>query len=85
MSAVCDHTVLARERLPIKYMKKLMGAKVFDNPKDHEELLRLFRYIAEDDDEAIVLDFFGGSASTAEAVLQLNAEDHTNRRFVLVQ
>ena len=36
-------------------------------------------------DEDIILDFFSGSATTAHAVMQLNAEDGGNRRFILVQ
>ena len=74
-----------QSQVAIKYMKKLMGAKVFDNPKDHEELLKLFRYIAAGTDNAIILDFFAGSGTTAEAVMQLNSEDHTQHKFILVQ
>ncbi len=73
-----------QSQVAVKYLKSLMGAKVFDNPKDHEVLARIIRYCTSDDD--LVLDFFAGSASTAEAVLTLN---HTNRdsrrRFILVQ
>jgi adenine-specific DNA-methyltransferase len=74
-----------QSQVAVKYLKKLMGAKLFDNPKDHEELLRLFRYVIGPDRSAIVLDFFAGSGSTAEAVLQLNQEDAASHRFVLVQ
>ena len=74
-----------QSQVAIKYMKKLMGAKLFDNPKDHEELLKLFRYVAAGSDKAIVLDFFAGSGTTAEAVLQLNSEDCAHHKFILVQ
>lgn len=74
-----------QSQVAVKYLKKLMGAKLFDNPKDHEELLRLFKYVSGDDREAIILDFFAGSGSTAEAVLQLNKQDSANHKFILVQ
>jgi adenine-specific DNA-methyltransferase len=38
-----------------------------------------------DDKDAIILDFFSGSATTAHAVMQLNSEDNGNRRYILVQ
>ena len=73
-----------QSQVAVKYLKGLMGAKVFDNPKDHEVLARLFRYCSADD--ALILDFFAGSGSTAEAVLRLNhANKGSRRRFILVQ
>ncbi len=62
-----------------------MGAKVFSNPKDHEELSRLIEYLTPSDREAIVMDFFAGSGTTAEAVLHANATYGSNHRFILVQ
>ena len=61
-----------------------MGGKAFENPKDHEVLARLFKYVIEDEN-AIVLDFFAGSASTAEAVVQVNHDEQKKLRFILVQ
>lgn len=74
-----------QSQVAVKYLRKLMGAKLFDNPKDHEELLKLFRYVTTGHTDGIILDFFAGSGSTAEAVLQLNREQHTSFRFILVQ
>lgn len=74
-----------QSQVAVKYLKKLMGAKVFNNPKDHVELLKLIRYVTNEDEKEIILDFFGGSGTIAEAVLQLNAEDNTRRQFILVQ
>ena len=57
---------------------------VFDGPKP----IRLLRYlstIANLNEDSIVLDFFSGSATTAHAVMQLNAEDGGNRRYIMVQ
>ena len=74
-----------QSQVAVKYLKKLMNRKLFDNPKDHIEILRLIRYVIGNDKNAIVLDFFAGSGTTAEAILQLNLKDKTNRRFIIVQ
>lgn len=55
----------------------------FDNPKPLYVAKKLINSIVEDSD--IVLDFFSGSATTAHAVMQLNADDKGRRKFVLVQ
>ena len=55
----------------------------FENPKPTGLILDILR--AGSDSEAIVLDFFAGSATTAHAVMQLNAEDGGNRKFIMVQ
>lgn len=57
---------------------------VFDNPKPTKLLKRLLM-IGNLDTDSIVLDFFSGSATTAHAVMQLNAEDGGNRKFIMVQ
>ena len=62
-----------------------MGAKVFENPKDHEVLARIIRYVTAPDSGDIILDSFAGSGTTAHAVLALNAEDGGNRQFILVE
>jgi len=67
-----------------KYLAELMGAKVFDFPKP-VELLRTLLYIGAPGKNAIILDFFSGSATTADAVMQLNTEDGGNRKFIMVQ
>ena len=55
----------------------------FDNPKPVYIAKRLISSVVSDSD--IVLDFFSGSATTAHAVMQLNAEDGGNRKFIMVQ
>lgn len=67
-------------------LASLIGPGIFDFPKD-ESIIAKFIEMATSgsDSECIVMDFFAGSATTAHAVLQLNAEDGRNRRFVLVQ
>lgn len=59
------------------------GVDVFDYPKPVELIAYLMGFCISDDD--LILDFFAGSGTTAEAVLRLNAEDGGNRRFILVQ
>ena len=60
------------------------GKGVFDGPKPLRLLNRIIR-IANTKNDSIILDFFSGSATTAHAVMQLNAEDGGNRKFIMVQ
>lgn len=57
--------------------------RLFQNPKPVKLIYFLASFVSSKDD--IVLDFFSGSATTAHAVMALNAEDGGNRRFILVQ
>lgn len=63
----------------------LLGGKFFDYPKDVDVLSMWFMAVLADDKDALILDFFGGSGSTAHAVMKLNAGDGGTRRFMLVQ
>lgn len=66
------------------YLKNLMGAKVFDNPKSMPLMRDLLRIGAPGRDD-LVLDFFAGSGSMADAVMRQNASDGGNRPYILVQ
>ena len=66
-------------------LSKLMDGKYFDNPKNINLLLRCLKMITHFDSNSIILDFFSGSATTAHAVMQLNAEDGGKRKFIMVQ
>ena len=66
-----------------KDLEKLIGRGLFDFPKS-VNLIKKMLDIATDTD-SIVLDFFSGSATTAHAVMQLNAEDGGHRKFIMVQ
>ena len=57
--------------------------QVFDTPKPHELIMRMMEIASIGD--SIILDFFSGSATTAHAVMQLNAEDGGKRKFIMVQ
>jgi adenine-specific DNA-methyltransferase len=63
----------------------LMGKKVFDFPKDEFIIEDFIKLVSTDNKDDIILDFFSGSATTAHAVMQLNAEDGGNRKFIMVQ
>ena len=64
-------------------LKKIFDASVFDYSKN----VNLLKYISSigSDKDAIIVDFFSGSATTAHAVMQLNAEDGGHRKFIMVQ
>ena len=65
-------------------LKKLFDGKAFfDYPKPVDLVKRCLQLYS--DKDSIILDFFSGSATTAHAVMQLNAEDGGNRKFILVQ
>lgn len=61
----------------------LFNRDYFSNPKPYK-LIRYFEIIASNKD-SIILDFFSGSATTAHAVMKLNAEDGGHRKFIMVQ
>ncbi len=74
-----------QSQVAVKFLRGLLGAKAFNNPKDHFELAKLIDYVSQGDTDAVIVDFFAGSGSTAHAVMQLNRSDGGNRRFILVQ
>lgn len=74
-----------QSQVSVKHLRSLFGKKVFNNPKDVDEIARLVRYTTSDDPNAIVMDFFAGSGTTGDAVMRLNSEDEGARRFILVQ
>ena len=57
----------------------------FDNPKPLYVMIKIVNSVCKKDSEDIILDFFSGSATTAHAVMQLNAEDSGKRKFIMVQ
>ena len=67
-----------------KRLEVLLDGKIFDYPKD-ENIIESFVNMVTSDGESIILDFFSGSATTAHAVMKLNAEDGGNRKFIMVQ
>ena len=66
-------------------MKLFDGKLVFDNPKPTKLLKRMISLTTKANEKDIILDFFSGSCSTADAVMQLNQEENGNRRFICIQ
>lgn len=67
-----------------KGIKDLFGSTVFDYPQSPNLLVRFLKMAGVESGD-IILDFFSGSATTAHAVMQLNAEDGGHRKFIMVQ
>ncbi len=65
-------------------VSKLLDGGFFNGPKPQRLIQRLIT-LANLKDDSIIVDFFSGSASTANAVMQLNAEDGGKRKFIMVQ
>lgn len=69
----------------ISELEQLGMGEYFDYPKPMTLVKMLIRMRAETEKDALILDFFSGSATTAHAVMKLNAEDGGNRKFIMVQ
>ncbi|MGB3946750.1 MAG: site-specific DNA-methyltransferase [Bacteroidia bacterium] len=80
---VLPSVIYKDSRSAYKNMVSLMGGKVFDNPKDVGIIKKYIEICTNKND--IVVDFYSGSATTAEATMRLNSEDYGNRKFILVQ
>jgi len=78
------HTQDAKKTL-LKYVPFQHTENVLNSVKPVELVQRMLQLAAKPDDDSIVLDFFSGSATTAQAVLKQNLEDGGNRRFIGVQ
>lgn len=70
-------------RMATLEVEDVMGERYFDFPKPSKLIKEFVQQSSASD--SIILDFFSGSATTAHAVMQLNAEDGGNRRFIMVQ
>ena len=68
-----------------KETAELLGKKIFSTPKPLRLIKKSISISCFKDDNDIILDFFAGSGTTAQAVLELNQEDDGNRKFILVQ
>lgn len=66
-----------------KELEILFEKDFFKNPKSPKILKKVFEFVTEEND--IILDSFGGSGTTGQAVMQLNEDDGGNRKFILIQ
>jgi len=83
---IWKYTEVGHSQDAAKGLKALFdGSDYFDYPKPVGLIKRMLELYTNSDTNDIILDFFSGSATTAHAVMQLNAEDGGNRRFIMVQ
>lgn len=81
---VMPSVIHKQAQVAVKFLRKIFeGKSVFQNPKDHEVIARLIRYVTGPND--LILDSFAGSGTTGHAVLQINKEDLSNRNFILIE
>lgn len=68
-----------------KEYRSIMGKIDFSNPKSVTLMSDLIIYATNPDENAIIMDFFSGSSTTAHAVMRSNAEENGNRKYIMVQ
>ena len=78
-----DYSEVGHTDKAAKDLSQIIGQAIFDYPKPIDLIKRILQIST--DKDSIILDFFSGSATTAHAVMQLNAEDGGNRKFICVQ
>ena len=82
--SIWKHEDVGHNQSATQELKKIFDSfSFFDSPKPSTLLHRVLYLTTSNND--IILDFFSGSATTAHAVMQLNAEDGGNRKFIMVQ
>jgi len=79
-----DMQTLVSGQTAQKELDQLFGKRMFDHPKP-PQLIEWIISLLSSDREAIILDFFAGSSTTAHAIMQANANDGGSRRFIMVQ
>lgn len=80
--SVWDETEMRTEN-GTRHFRSLFSESYFDHPKPVELIKKSLKISSNNED--IILDFFAGSGTTGDAVMQLNAEDKGNRKYILVQ
>ncbi len=78
--SIWDDSEVRTERGTI-VLRNILGKSLFDHPKPVELIDKVLRLSSKED--SIILDFFAGSGTTAQAVLELNNQDEGNRKFIL--
>ncbi len=66
-----------------EFLKSLLGKDIFDKPKPTDLIKQIARFILKEND--ILLDFFAGSGTSANAIINLNEQDGGSRKFIMVQ
>ncbi len=78
---VMPTVIYKQSQVSVKLLRHILGKKLFDNPKDHEVLARLIKYVS--GKKGIVFDFFAGSGSTGHAAIALRRNDRIDQRFLI--
>jgi adenine-specific DNA-methyltransferase len=78
---VPDNFLYFDNSVDTRMIKTMFGSLIFENPKPLEMIKTIIRFSAPKD--GVILDFFAGSGTTAQAVLELNLEDEGNRQFII--
>lgn len=68
-----------------RQIQQVLGGNIFDYSKPLSLLTTLIPQVCNNNNDDLILDFFAGSSTTAHAVMQLNAQDGGNRKFIMVQ
>ncbi|MFW5884780.1 MAG: site-specific DNA-methyltransferase [Patescibacteria group bacterium] len=82
--SILDSSVVKTTAHGSKELKKLFNENFFDYPKPTTLIKQLLSFVSLDDDD-MILDFFAGSGTTAQAVMEQNAEDGGNRKWICIQ
>ncbi len=83
--SVLFHDIYGGNQIASNQLKELLNGKIFDYSKPISVIKYLIEKSSLNNSSDIILDFFSGSATTAHAVMKLNAEDGGNRKFIMVQ
>lgn len=84
-STVWLHTDVGHSHEAADELKAIFGEMVFDNPKPTRLIRRMLEIGTLAEQEAVVLDFFAGSGTTAHAVINLNQQVSADRQYILVE
>jgi adenine-specific DNA-methyltransferase len=68
-----------------RFKELFKGLSLFETPKPVDLILQALKISTNNNNQELILDFFSGSATSAHATMQLNAEDGGNRKFIMVQ
>jgi adenine-specific DNA-methyltransferase len=83
-SQVADGVFVSDRRRATNHVEAILGSKDFPFPKDVDVIARWVNISSSGNPNAIVLDFFGGTGTTAEALMRLNAQDGGTRQAILI-
>jgi len=79
------HAEVGHNHEAVEEIRHLFGEPLFDNPKPTRLIRRMLDLATNSEDEDLIVDFFAGSCTTADAILQQNLSDGGDRRLIMVQ